>query len=193
MRVNLLPPEVRRARRDARVLRQIRFVGFAALLLLGGVYSIRSAEVFFLNRDLKDLTAQQAAAEAERQQLAEVAAARDAVVSGRALASQLLRGEISWSKQMLSLSEAVPSGFTLSSFSGSASGGEVAGISGTVSFSATARDFIPAESWLVRIAVQEGWTNGWVSSISAGEGGFAVSGSFDLTPEAISVRGGGPA
>lgn len=175
------------------MLRQIRFVGFAALLLLGGFYGIRSAEVYFLKRDLNDLAAQQASAEAERQQLAEVAAARDAVVSGKTLASQLLRGEISWSNQMLRLSEAVPFGFTLSSFSGSASGGDVAGISGTISFAATAKDFIPAEAWLVRIAAQEGWTNGWVSSISAGEGGFAVSGSFDLTPAAISARGGGPA
>lgn len=193
MRVNLLPPEVRRSRRDAGILRRIRFAGFAALLLLGGVYAIRTTEVFFLRGDLDELRSQQATVEAERQELAEIAAARDSVVAGRALGAQLLRGEISWSEQLLLLSRAIPPGFTLTSASGSSSTGEASGLVGTVTFGAVSREFIPTETWLIRIAAQEGWANGWVSSISAEEGSFAVSGSFDLTQSAIGVRGDGPA
>jgi Tfp pilus assembly protein PilN len=193
VRVNLLPPEVRRARRDAGILRRIRFAGFALLLLLGGVYAIRTAEVFFLRGDLDDLRVQQAAVQAERQQLAEVAAARDAAVSARALGAQLLRGDISWSEQLLQLSQAIPTGFTLTSMSGSTSPGDVPGLVGTVTFSASSRDVVPTQTWLIRIAAQEGWANGWVSSISAEEGSYAVSGSFDLTPAALSARGGASA
>ncbi|MFM8999040.1 MAG: hypothetical protein ACKOKE_03050 [Actinomycetota bacterium] len=193
MRVNLLPPEVRRARRDAGILRRIRFAGFAVLLLLGGLYAIRTAEVFFLRGDLDDLRAQQATVQVQLQELAEVAAARDAVVAGRALGAQLLRGEVSWSSQLLELSQAIPSGFTLSSMNGSVTSGDVPGLVGTVTFSAISRDFVPTQTWLVRIAAQEGWTNAWVSSIAAEEGSYAVSGSFDLTPEAIAPRGRGTA
>lgn len=193
MRVNLLPPEVRRARRDAGILRRIRFAGFAALLLLGGVYGIRTAEVFFLRGDLDDLRAQQAVVQTQLQELADVAAARDAVLAGRALGAQLLRGEISWSAELLRLSQAVPTGFTLTSVSGSTSAGDVPALVGSVTFSAVSRDFVPTQTWLIRIAAQEQWANGWVSSIAAEESSYAVSGSFDLTPSAISGRGGGPA
>jgi Tfp pilus assembly protein PilN len=193
VRVNLLPPEVRRARRDAGLLRRIRFAGFAALLLLGGVYGIRTAEVFFLRGDLDDLRAQQAIVQVQLEELAEVAAARDAVVAGRALGTQLLRGEISWSEELLRLSQAIPTGFTLTSVTGSASAGDVSGLVGSVTFSAVSRDFVPAQTWLIRIAAQEQWANGWVSSIAAEGTAYNVSGSFDLTPAAISARGGGPA
>lgn len=193
MRVNLLPPEVRRARRDAGILRQIRFFGFAALLLMSGLYAIRTVEVVFLKGDLEDIRTQQAAVEAERQALADVAASRDAAAAGKALASQLVRGEISWSRQLLKLADSVPVGFTLSSVSGQPSGGSGSALSGSVTFSAVSKDFLPVRTWLMRISAEEGWTNGWVSSISPGDTGFGVSGSYDLTASAISARGGGPA
>lgn len=193
MRINLLPPEVRRARGEAATIRRIRLFGLLALLLLGGLYGIRSAEVIYLRGDLDELRAQQAAGEVERQQLGEVAIARDAVVASQTLGAQLLRGEVSWSQQLLRLSQAVPQGFTFTSVTGSATPDGVGGLVGSVTFSAVSRDFVPAREWLLRIAAQEGWTNGWVSSITSGDNGFAVSGSYDLTAASLSPRGGGPA
>ena len=50
-RVNLLPPEVRKARRDSDLARRIRFFAICGFLLLGGLYSIRTTELFLVNRD----------------------------------------------------------------------------------------------------------------------------------------------
>lgn len=175
------------------MLRRIRLFGLLALLLLGGLYVIRSAEVVFLRGDLEELRTQQASVEAERQELGEVAAARAATIASRDLASQLLRGEISWSTQLLRLSSAVPTGFTLTSVNGQANPDALGGLVGSVTFSAVSRELVPTRAWLVRIAAEEGWANGWVSSISSGDGGFAVGGSYDLTEAALSPRGGGPA
>lgn len=193
MRVNLLPPEVRAARREAATLRRIRVFGFLALLLLVGFYGIRSAEVILLRGDLDDIRTQQAAVEAERARLGDVAAARSATVAAETLSAQLLRGEISWSEQLLRLSGVVPTGFTFTSVNGQANPDGVAGLVGSVTFSASSRDFLPARTWLTRIAAEEGWTNGWVTSISPSDGGFAVGGSYDLTTASLSPRGGGPA
>lgn len=193
MRVNLLPPEVRRARRDAAVLHRIRFLGLAALVLLAGLYAIRTTEAFFLRGQLADLQREQAVIQENLLQLAEVAAARDAVAGGEALAAQLLRGDIAWSAQLLRLSEVIPPGFTLTSFAGSATTAQASGLAGSVTFSAVSRDLIPTQTWLVRLASQDVWTNEWISSVTEEAGGLSVSGSFDLTPLAISARGGGPA
>lgn len=193
MRVNLLPPEVRRERRDAGRLRTIRFVGFAALLLLGGLYGIRTVEVFMLRGNLEQIRTEKAAVEVERQQLGQVATARDAVVAGEALAAELVRGEISWSAQLLRLAQVVPGGFRLTAVSGQTSSTAVAGLVGSISFNAESSDFVPAEALLIRIAAEEGWANGWVSSIAASQAAYSVGGSFDLTSETITARGGGPA
>ena len=73
-RVNLLPPEVRRARLDAKRARSITLVGFALAALLGAVYLVRTVQVFTLNGDLEDVRTEQAMVQAEIDSYAEVAA-----------------------------------------------------------------------------------------------------------------------
>lgn len=193
-RVNLLPPEVRKARRDADLSRRIRFVAICGLLLLGGLYAIRTTELFLVNRDLDSVRDGRAAVEAELAELAEVRAQRDAIIAGEVLTAQLLTGEVSWSDQFVRIAGAVPSGVVLTSLDGQVIGDQGVGVIGSVSFSAASQQLIPAEAWLRRLAVEEGWANGWVSSaILAESETFTVTGSVDLTTDAISSRGRGPA
>lgn len=187
-RINLLPPEVRQARRDAALGHQIRFFGVWMLVLLMGVFGVRTYEIFAVDREIADVESAATTARASLADLAEVAAARDAARDVGSLRGQLLGDSVVWSEQLLALADAVPVGFTLSSLSGQAGAGDT-GLVGSLTFSATSRELVSTEVWLLRIQTQEGWANGWVSSVAAGEGGFSVSGSVDLTEAALLPRG----
>lgn len=193
-RVNLLPPEVRKARRDADLIRRIRFFALCGVLLLGGLYTIRTVELFLVNRDLDSVREDQALVQVRLAELAEVRTQRDAIIAGEALTAQLLIGEVSWSDQFLRIASAVPPGVVLTTLDGQVAGDQGVGVIGSVSFTAASDQLIPAEAWLRRLAIEEGWANGWVSSAILAENEiFTVSGSIDLTTDAISARGRGPA
>lgn len=191
--VNLLPPEVRTARRAAAANGRIRRASLIGLLLLGGLYGIRSVEVVLLRGELADVRAEAASTQERIDALAEIATAEQVVRAGSALESQLWRGEVSWSTLLLEISEAVPTGFTLTTLNAQAAIADGPTI-GTVAFSAAAGTTAQPRLWLQRIAAQEGWANGWLGSVTEDPaGGATVTGSFDLTPNAVTIRGGGPA
>lgn len=191
--VNLLPPEVRREQRSFRAAGRIRRASLIGLLLLGGLYGIRTFEVFQLRSDLDAVRVQAAESQAQLSELQDVATALAAVRAGGDLETTLWRGEVSWSALLLRLSRVVPPGFSLTSLNAQAAGGAGATI-GTVSFSATATNAAEPRIWLQRIAAEEGWANGWLGSVQEADNGDAtVNGSFDLTADSITVRGGGPA
>lgn len=187
--VNLLPPEVRSERRAATATAGIRRASLIALLLLGGLYGIRSFEVFQLRADLEAIRAEAAATQVRIDALADVASAEQTVRVGADLESALWRGEVSWSELLLRISKAVPPGFTLTSISAQASGVDGPTI-GSVAFSATASSTAQPRLWLERIAAQEGWANAWLGSVQDSGTGATVAGSFDLTPASITLRGG---
>lgn len=192
-RVNLLPAEVRSQRRSLRATGRIRRGSLIALLLLGGLYGIRTFEVLRLKSDLEEVRAEKSAIQAEIDSLADIADAQTAVLSGIELERGLWRGEVSWSDLLLRVSRVVPPTFSLTSLSAQATGLEGSTIGG-VTFAATASNAAEPRLWLQRIAAEEGWANGWLSSVQESEAGDAtVTGSFDLTPASITARGGGPA
>lgn len=192
-RINLLPPEVRKERANARLARSITVFGLALAALLGGLYLLRTWEVITLNGDLRELETQRAVVEARFASYADVAAERDALEYGNNVVSALLSGEISWSEQMLKLATTVPPGFTLTSLSGSMSGETGVPVVGSLAWTAASQGFVPTETWLVRLAAQEGWANPWLSSIQGDGGPLTVNGSVDLDADAVTPRGGGPA
>lgn len=190
-RVNLLPPEIRAERRSTRAVGRIREASLIGLLLIGGLYGIRTFEVYGLRADLEAVRAQQAEVQASVEALADVASSLSAVQAGQQLERSLWSGEVSWSELLLKVSRVVPPGFTLTSLNAQASGGAGATI-GTVTFSATATNTAEPRVWLQRLASEEGWANPWLGSVAAGAGGDAtVNGSFDLTSESVTPRGGG--
>lgn len=190
-RVNLLPPEIRKRRAGVKLARQIRFFGLSAFLLLGGLFAIRTFEVMRLRDDLADVRAEQSSVQAQIDGLAEVSQAKTSVETARSLVTGLMRGEISWSEQMLHVATTVPPEFSVVSLSGSGIGDPSQVIVGSLTFAATAKGFAPAQSWIDRLQTQEGWTNAWVGSVQ-GLPDTSVSGSVDLTQDSISSRGGGP-
>lgn len=193
-RVNLLPPEVRRARRDAGLVRRIRFAALCLVLLLGGIYGIGWARLFLVRGELDDLRVQQDGVRARIATLAEVAVARDGVATYEGYLAQVLSGEIAWSEQMLQIAEAVPPGFALTSLSGAGVADPGTGIVGTLTFSGSAPRIVDARAWLSQIAATEGWANGWLGSVQGGtDSSVTVNGSVDLTTEALSQRGRGGA
>lgn len=189
-RVNLLPAEVKKQRANLRLARRIRFFGVCAVLLLGGLYGLRTFEVMGLKRDLADVQAERASVQAQIDSLAEVAQTQAAVEAARQLVAGLTTGEIAWSEQMLHVATTVPSEFTLSSLNGTSSGDPSMVLIGSLTFSASTKGFAPVQSWIDRLQTQEGWTNGWVGS-AQGLPDTVVNGSVDLTQEALSPRGGG--
>lgn len=191
--VNLLPPEVRAERRSSIATGRIRRASLMGLLLLGGIYGIRSFELLQLNSDIEATRADAAITQAEIAELSSVEEAQKSVVAGQVLETALWRGEVSWSALLIQISRAVPPGFSLTSLSAQAAGGSGPMI-GNVSFAATAANSAQPRLWLQRIAAEEGWANGWLGSLQEDVGGRAtVNGSFDLTTDAITPRGGGPA
>lgn len=193
-RVNLLPPEVRKARRDAGLVARIKFVALCGVLLLGGLYGIRTVELFLVDRDLDSVRDDQVLVQARLDELGDVRAQRDAIIAGAALTDALLIGEVSWSDQFVRIARAIPPGVVLTTLDGQVVGDQGVGVIGSITFSAASQQLIPAEAWLRRLAVEEGWANGWVSSaILADAQVFTVTGSVDLTTDAISARGRGPA
>lgn len=192
-RINLLPPEVRKARANQKLARSISLFGILAAVLLGGLYLIRTWQVFTLNNELGSVRTEQAAVQSEIDAYAEVAADQAAITYGRNVVAALLAGEVSWSEQMLHFASTVPPGFALSSLSGSLSGEPGLPVIGTLSWTATASTYASTETWLIRLDAQEGWANGWVTSVADSDGSLAVSGSVDLTPLAVTPRGGGAA
>lgn len=192
-RINLLPIEVRKARSNARIARSIVFVGAAFGILLGGLYLIRTWEIITLNGDLREIETERAAVEARFDEYATVAANQSALEYGQDVVRALLAGEVSWSEQMLELASTVPPGFTLTSLSGSSSADPNAPVIGSLSWAASASGYPPTEVWLERLAAQEGWSNPWLTSLSGEGATVTVNGSVDLTPDAITARGGGPA
>lgn len=189
-RVNLLPPETRRLRKDIGLRRRIRFFGGWILVLLIAIFAVRSYEIYLVDQEGREIETQVAEARAALADLAEVAAARDASRQARALTDQLLADEIAWSQQLLTLARVVPAGFRLSSLTGQAGAQTTPGVVGTMAFTATSAQLVSTEVWLLRIGGEEGWANGWVTSVQAGEGGvFTASGSIDLTSAAVAPRG----
>lgn len=191
-RVNLLPPEIRKRRSGLRLARRIRFFGICAVLLLGGLYGLRTFQVLSLRQDLSDVQAEQASVTAQIDALAEVAQAQSAVDASRQLISTLMRGEISWSEQLLHVATTVPPEFGLNTLSGSGTGDPSQVLVGSLTFSASSSGFSPAQAWILRLQSQEGWTNGWVGSVQ-GLPVTTVGGSVDLTQDALTPRGGRPA
>lgn len=190
-RVNLLPPEVKKRRANLRLARRIRFFGICAVLLLGGLYGLRTFQVLALRSDLADVQAEQASITAQIDALADVAQAQSAVDSSRQLISSLMRGEISWSEQMLHVATTVPPEFSLNTLSGSLSGDPSQILVGSLTFSASSSGFSPAQAWILRLQSQEGWTNGWVGSVQ-GLPVTTVAGSVDLMQQSLTPRGGRP-
>lgn len=188
-RVNLLPPEIKKRRANLRLARRIRFFGISAVLLLGGLFGLRTFEVMGLRNDLADVRAEQASVQAQIDGLADVAQAQTSVDSARRLISDLMLGEISWSQQMLHVATTVPAGFRIDSLNGSGTGDPSQTIVGSLSFSAVATGFSSTQAWITRLQSQEGWANGWVSTAD-GVPDMSVSGSVDLTQSSLTPRGG---
>lgn len=188
--VNLLPPEVRSARRSAQATGRIRRASLLGLLLLGGIWGIRTVEVLQLRSDLGSVRSERATVEADLDALSDVATAESAVLLGKQLETALWRGEVSWSQLLIDVSTSVPPGFSLTSLNASAAPGG-GPIIGTVTFTASATSTAQPRLWLLRISTQEGWTNGWLNAVqSDGAGNTTVNGSFDLTSSSITTRGG---
>lgn len=192
-RINLLPPQVRRERASAGLARKIRVSGLALAALLLGLYGIRAWQVLGLRGELEAAQTEAAGVQAQIDTYAEVVAEQQSVEFARGIVTALLAGEVSWSEQMLTLASTVPSGFALTSVSGTVAPQATTGIIGSIAWSATSSGYVPTEAWLTRLDGQEGWANGWAGSVQGGDGGVTTSGSVDLTSEAITPRGGGPA
>lgn len=188
-RVNLIPEEIRRQRSTRGWARRVRFVALCGLIAVGGLYGIRWYQAFTLGGEIRAIESERAATQERMASFQEVVDARAAVALAEQLVGDLSAGSISWSDQMLELARVVPPGFTLSSMTGSVSTG-TAGIVGSVTFSATSRELVPTEVWLLRIAEQEGWANGWVTSVQAEGADYTVTGSFDLTSSLVVAREG---
>lgn len=191
--VNLLPPEIRAQRLDAARAHRVRRVGILGLAGLVLLYGFWTFQVIMGDRELARLEARRAEVASAVRALDDVAAGRDALLVARGREASLMLGEVSWSGQLIQISRVVPAGFVFTSLSGQSTPGLTTGTVGTITFSAVARRLGPTQMLLVRLRTQEGWSDGWVSSISGDGTDFDVSGSVSITADALTDRGAGGA
>lgn len=192
-RINLLPPEIRKERANARLARRIRVGGLAMAALLFGIYGIRTWQVISMRGELQAARAESAAVQAQIDAFAEVVAEQQSIESAKAVVNAVLAGEVSWSEQMLTVAATVPSGFSLTSLSGTVAVQTTTSVIGSITWSGSSSGYLQTEAWLARLDAQEGWANGWVGSVQDSEGAVTTTGSVDLTSDAVTTRGGGPA
>lgn len=192
-RVNLLPPEYLEGRRANAQVRRIRRYAYLGVAILALAYAGRTGQIIYLDREIDAVRAEQATVQEALDALAEVAAARDAGIAAATISRDVLRGEVAWSEQLIAVGRTIPPGMVLTSLTGQITPGDTSGVIGSMTFSARSAQLPATPVLLTRIGAEEGWANGWISSVSGADGGIGVNGSWDLTDAAITEMGGGPA
>lgn len=192
-RINLLPPEVRKERGNARLARRISVTGLALAALLAGLYGIRTWQVLGLRAELEAARTQRDALQSDIGAYAEIVAQQSAIASARGLSDLLLAGEVSWSEQMLGIASTVPPGVALTNLSGSISSDPSQPVIGSITWNGTSSDYPATEAWLAALSRRDDWANSWATSVQSSGGALTITGSVDLTSAAVTPRGGGPA
>jgi type IV pilus assembly protein PilM len=119
-RVSLLPREVIALRRQRQVTRRM-VAGLVALaVVLSGAWVLRHLQVSSVDRQVASYQATNRSLQGQVSSLSGVTTVKTAIASQRALATSALKGNVDWVRLLGQVAAVMPSGASLSSFSGSA-------------------------------------------------------------------------
>jgi len=201
MRINLLPPEVRRRQRTRRQVALVVVVGVVILALLGVLFLFQQLKLNGLRRDL---AAQEQVNEDLRRQIAELSEfdqLQRELAASEQLFSQLMADEVRWSAVLRDISLVIPGDVWLDSLDASlqtAAEGETGtvtqGLIGQISMSGFGLSHRSVALWLTRLEDVQGFVNPWASNSQQTRIGESEAVQFSSTvdlAELIRFRQGG--
>jgi Tfp pilus assembly protein PilN len=212
-RVNLLPPEIERARRLRRTQGVLAGGLLGVVALLGAGYGYEVHARHGAEQQLADVQAQTSVLQREQARYADVPRTVAAIDAAAAARESAMSGDVEWSRTLTDFSLTLPqnvwfSNVTLSvanpaaaavgapAASGTAATSGVAattaGTIGTVTVQGTARSHRDVASWLDTLAKQQGMSNPYFSSSQKDKIGTKTvvkfSSTATLTADALSNR-----
>jgi Tfp pilus assembly protein PilN len=198
-RVDLLPPEIRVARRLRNVQTGMLAGVAAAVLVVGGLWLVADAEVQREQENLATAESRQVQVQKQVHSLAEVDRVYREVAARQALLSTAMGSEVQWSGYLNDLALRIPPGVWLSSIgvtpsaapTGKAAASSAARVA-TISFSGSARSHNDVAVWLESLARQRGYVDAYFTTSSESSSGgtktVTFSSSVSVTSEALSNR-----
>lgn len=201
--VNLLPPEAREKLQGRRLTFGIIGVGAALVAIVLFFWLLKGSELAGVQLSIQAQTAKNGDLQGQIDELTDAVTLSDELDQSTAISLGALANEISWSSVLRDVQLVIPDGVGLTSLSGNISGPSrsdtVSVVIGELSFSGDAAGPTGAQRiarWLGQQNTIGGWLNPWMSSMtetSEYSGQYSFSSTVDLTIDARTARGQGPA
>jgi Tfp pilus assembly protein PilN len=184
-RVDLLPPEVRLARRGAATRRMLLLLLVVCVVLVAGGYFFGTAQVSAANARLEAQQAATTSLLAQQQKYIQVRQVGNSISSAEAASRVGMSTEVDWATFLTSLSNTLPAGssvngVTLDSATPTKAFGQattplaVARIA-SVQLIVSVPDLNSAQSWIAGLSGIPGVADVGVSSVQSGEHGYDVT------------------
>ena len=135
--VNLLPPEIQERTKVRRLTAALVMAGASVVVLLGLVFVLQSTRLSQVQDDLATQNQQNAALQADIDELAQYQTLQDQVAAREVLATAALQDQVLWSGVLHDISAVIPQHAWLTSLTGS--------VSAVVAVPAVAAPVAPAE------------------------------------------------
>lgn len=200
MRINLLPPEIRQRQRTRRQTAAVVAAGVVILAGIAALYFLQMLRLTGVRNDLEEQQAQNAALQAEINDLRRFDELQREVEASRQMLTSLMSNEILWSGILRDVSLIIPSDVWLSSINaqttettgGATTGpgaGPSTGLVGNISFGGYSLDHRAVALWLARLEDVRGFANPWLSTAQKSQIGTTSvvqhTSSVDLSQKAV--------
>lgn len=190
-RISLIPREIATLRRERRqVMLAGAGVAMFALVLLG-LFAIRSRQVDAAQQDAAAAEARTTELQRQVAELQDVEVLEADIATRRTTVTNVLDGDVAWSRLVQEIAAVLPNDVWLTSFSGTRGDGITPG---SVNVSGMGFDQTSTARWILRVSDLESLAGLWVPSSTkspAADGGretVTFSSSANLTPDAESRR-----
>lgn len=200
MRINLLPPEIRQRQRTRRQTAAVVAAGVVILAGIAALYFLQMLRLTGVRNDLEEQQAQNAALQAEINDLRRFDELQREVEASRQMLTGLMSNEILWSGILRDVSLIIPSDVWLSSINAQTtettggtttgpSAGPSTGLVGNISFGGYSLDHRAVALWLARLEDVRGFANPWLSTAQKSQIGTTSvvqhTSSVDLSQKAV--------
>jgi Tfp pilus assembly protein PilN len=206
MRINLLPPDVRRRQRLRRQTGAVAAIGVVALVLLGVFFFMQQLRLNGLRDDIEAQQQANRTLEAQIAELRQFDELQQELIATRQLLDQILADEVHWSGLLRDVSLVIPGTVWLTSLEGSLAVPDAAtttgtpgtvgqGLIGQIAINGNALGHRAVALWLSRLEDVEAFANPWASNSQQTEIGATevaqFSSTVDLSEFALARRPGG--
>lgn len=199
-RVNLLPPGIKKGQEARRRTLLVAIVGGVLIAAVLAFWVVQGMHLASVQDDTAAQNETNAALQADIDDLQKFEDIRVEAQAQQAILDSAFANEVSISGTLVDVSKVIPADTYLTSFDatlqpttpGDTSTQSIATTVGSLTFAGETLHFESLSTWLTRLEQVDGWTNPWVSTVTADlavPGAYAFDTSVDLTPDALTQRG----